>query len=190
MLTTQILLIFPHREGEVSRHAEGNAERLKAGLIHVRPERRLFLPTIDPVEFRFLSHVIVDEKHKFLVCTVPKVASSEWKKLFLRLIGDPDWRSEPWWKHRNLTTLYKLGIKRSREILGDSSWTKAVVFREPAARLLSCFLDKFVNGTERSRKYSLKVFKEDHILTFEEFLKKIAGASIFTFISLRSSHHL
>jgi len=40
-----------------------------------------------------------------------QVASSEFKKLFLRLQGDPTWREEPWWKMRNLTTLYKVSRK-------------------------------------------------------------------------------
>lgn len=32
-----------------------------------------------------------------------KVASSEWKKLFFRLRGDTEWRTEPWWKMRCAT---------------------------------------------------------------------------------------
>ncbi len=63
---------------------------------------------LDPIEFRYLSHAIIDEKHKLLICAIPKVASSEWKKLFLRFQGDLNWREEPWWKMRNLTTLYKV----------------------------------------------------------------------------------
>jgi len=68
----------------------------------------LFPVDVSALDFRFLSHAIIDEKHKLLVCAVPKVASSEFKKLFLRLKGDPDWLEEPWWKMRNLTTLYKV----------------------------------------------------------------------------------
>lgn len=106
-----------------------------------------------------------------------KVASSEWKKLFLRLQGDPNWRDEPWWKLKNLTTLYKLEQRtypgRAMEILTDASWTKGVFFRDPLRRLLSCYKDKFMNGTERSRKYSVKVFQADHILSFEDFLERI-----------------
>ena len=61
------------------------------------------------------------------------------------------------------------------EILTDNNWAKGVFFRDPLRRLLSCYKDKFQNGTERSRKYSLKVFKEHHILTFEDFLEKVAS---------------
>ena len=57
---------------------------------------------------RYLSHAVIDERRKLLVCAIPKVASSEFKKLFLRLGGDPGWREEPWWKMKNLTTLYKV----------------------------------------------------------------------------------
>ena len=85
------------------------------------------------------------------------MASSEWKKLFLRLQDDGDWRAEPWWKMRNLTTLYKVGMRRATEILTDPTWTKGVLFRDPFQRLLSCYHDKFTNGTDRSLKYSVKV---------------------------------
>ena len=104
--------------------------------------RRLLFPIdIDAVDFRYLSHAVVDEDRKLLVCAIPKVASSEWKKLFLRMQGDPDWRAEPWWKMRNLTTLYKVGRRRAMEILVDPTWSKGVFFRDPLKRLLSCYLD-------------------------------------------------
>jgi len=70
----------------------------------------LFPVDVSALDFRFLSHAIIDEKHKLLVCAIPKVASSEFKKLFLRLKGDPAWLEEPWWKMRNLTTLYKVTL--------------------------------------------------------------------------------
>jgi len=43
------------------------------------------------------------------------------------------------------------------EIMTDPTWTKGVFFRDPLKRLLSCYLDKFTNGTERAHKYSVKV---------------------------------
>ena len=32
---------------------------------------------MDSVEFRYLSHAIIDEKHKLLICAIPKVPSAE-----------------------------------------------------------------------------------------------------------------
>ena len=48
-------------------------------------------------------------------------------------------------------------MRRSMEIMTDPTWTKGVFFRDPLKRLLSCYLDKFTNGTERAHKYSVKV---------------------------------
>jgi len=38
--------------------------------------------------------------------------------------------------------------------MNDPTWTKAVFFRDPAKRLLSAYLDKFV----KNRDYSVTVF--------------------------------
>lgn len=30
---------------------------------------------LDPIEFRYLSHAIIDEEHKLLICAIPKVSA-------------------------------------------------------------------------------------------------------------------
>jgi hypothetical protein len=137
---------------------------------------------------------------------VLQVASSEFKKLFLRLEGDPDWMNDPWWKMRcgptafpaalslprpstrNFTTLRKLERSTVVEILKDETFVKGLVcvqgkrpptplkrvvdlaafFRHPLNRLISCYLDKFVPGTHRAYKYSIRVFQGNHTLSFDE----------------------
>jgi hypothetical protein len=45
----------------------------------------LFPVDINPIDFRFLSHAIIDEKHKLLICAVPKVCSVCFFSLFLNI---------------------------------------------------------------------------------------------------------
>lgn len=112
-------LLLPRRPPLVSVPAHGHGTTLPADDAtlaksnereRLATQRSLFPVDVSALDFRYLSHAIIDEQHKLLVCAIPKVASSEFKKLFLRLQGDPDWRAEPWWKMRNLTTLYKVGV--------------------------------------------------------------------------------
>ncbi|CAM9780420.1 unnamed protein product [Scytosiphon promiscuus] len=56
--------------------------------------------------------------------------------------------------------------EKASDILNDPSWTKAVFLRDPAERMLSCYLDKIVHR----RSYSVRFFKTDGILSFERFV--------------------
>ena len=61
--------------------------------------------------------------------------------------GDPHFsKNKPLLKH--------LPLERVNAILRDPDWTRAVFFRDPARRLLSSYLDKFV----QHRDYSVTVF--------------------------------
>lgn len=42
-------------------------------------------------------------------------------------------------------TMKSMTPERVSSILSDPTWTKAVFLRDPAERLLSCFLDKIVH---------------------------------------------
>ena len=66
-----------------------------------------------------------------------------------------------------------LPFEKAVELLNDPSWTKATIFRDPAERLLSAYLDKVVGSG-----YTQNVFKIDlgndannkTTLSFEEFV--------------------
>ncbi|CAM9338254.1 unnamed protein product, partial [Hapterophycus canaliculatus] len=65
-------------------------------------------------------------------------------------------------------------------ILNDPTWTKGVFLRDPAERLLSCFLDKIVHrkrvlgpehhGMMLQASYSVSVFGANDYLSFEKFV--------------------
>lgn len=48
-----------------------------------------------------------------------------------------------------MATMPGMTPERATDILNDPTWTKGVFLRDPAERLLSCFLDKIVH-----RKYA------------------------------------
>ena len=83
--------------------------------------------------------------------------------------GDPHFsKNKPLLKH--------LPLERVNAILRDPDWTRAVFFRDPARRLLSSYLDKFV----QHRDYSVTVFgrkKGKRAMTYAEFAEAVANCS-------------
>ena len=137
------------------------------------------MPTVPPprlaltrADVAYLSHfVYVDERHRLLFAAVPKAACSEFMRLFHRLRNDSDWRSRNPHFRGDRPLLSALAPDRATEILNDPSWTKAVFFRDPASRLLSAYLDKFVVGNS----YSTKVFHAEKKLKFADFVDLVAA---------------
>lgn len=90
---------------------------------------------------------IVIESHKLIFFTIPKVACTEFKKLFRRMEGYADWQIEnneiPHSPYANgLNYLYHYKPSEADFILTNPSWTRAIFVREPKERLLSAYLDK------------------------------------------------
>mmetsp|Transcript_20456 Transcript_20456/g.56747 ORF Transcript_20456/g.56747 Transcript_20456/m.56747 type:complete len:468 (+) Transcript_20456:118-1521(+) len=89
---------------------------------------------------------LVDVAHKFVFCEIPKVACTDFKRLFRRLGGEPDYESQAPWIHdpkmNGILRLTDFRDEVARRIMMDAKWTKAVFVRDPMERLLSGFLDK------------------------------------------------
>lgn len=121
-------------------------------------------------------HIYISHKYKLMITTVPKVACTEFMRVIARMNGDKKWKLDPHFRTTR-PTLAQLpfgdpvkdqGIEAAA-ILNDPRWTKAVFFRDPAERLLSAYIDKFV----RNNKYSLIIFKEKRrVLRFDEFVER------------------
>ena len=86
-------------------------------------------------------HVYINQRHKLMITTIPKVACTEFMRLMIRMTGARNWRMDPHFRPKN-PTLSRLVPPEASAILNDRSWTKAVFFRDPAERLLSAYLDK------------------------------------------------
>ena len=111
-------------------------------------------------------HVVVSETYQLVLFTVPKVGCTDLLRLMRRLAGLSDWRLDPHYEVVN-PQLRRLGPDRVNDILNDPMWVRAVVLRDPAERLLSAYLDKFV----QSASYASNVFRPDgRGMSFAEFL--------------------
>lgn len=95
---------------------------------------------------------IVLEEYKLLFFDVPKVGSTGFKQLFLRMKGSDLWKERNadqlhWKSARHLRTLSNYTVAEAQVMMTSPDWTRAVFVRDPKERLLSAFLDK----VERNR---------------------------------------
>ncbi|KAJ8598506.1 hypothetical protein CTAYLR_001375 [Chrysophaeum taylorii] len=128
-----------------------------------------------PGEFRAAArHLFFDRKHKIVLCAIPKVACTELIKLVYRLSGDGAWRSEPHFRN-DAPTLDKLGMREASAVMNDPTWTKVVFLRDPLTRLLSAFLDKFVESPRRGlhSNYGIRLFGRR--MDFRRFVEAVAS---------------
>lgn len=114
----------------------------------------------------FAHHVLVNERHRFVFFSIPKVACTDWMRLFMRMRGVPDWHDDPHYRtDRSLLSDYS--TRECTEILVSSQWLKAAFFRDPVERLLSAYLDKLVCR----RSYAVSLFTDrDEDVSFDAFL--------------------
>jgi hypothetical protein len=105
--------------------------------------------------------MFVVPKYKLVFHAMPKVACTEWKTLFRRMMGHKDLpiKGNIHFADENYT-FSNLSKEEQDEILNDPTWTKAVFFREPKERILSAFLNKFVHADYFARKCCKGVTKE------------------------------
>ena len=93
---------------------------------------------------------LVVKEYKLVFFTLPKVACTEWKLLFRRMLGLPEWgKSIPRQGlhdplKNDLMYLSNYTMEEAQEMLTSEEWTRAVFVREPKERVLSAFLNKFV----------------------------------------------
>ncbi len=78
----------------------------------------------------FSHHVVIDHQHRFIFFSIPKVACTEWIRLFVRLTGLPDWRDPPHYRD-GIPLLSAVERAEAEDHLNDPAWTKAVIFSRP-----------------------------------------------------------
>ena len=132
--------------------------------------------------YRYDHPIIVNDEYKVIFCYIPKVACSQWKRVFLALDNRTDVDDVHDDKH-----LYKfLFNDYSDEDIKVrlQSYFKFLFVREPRERLLSTYNDKFINKIwprEMIESYKTKIlerYKQDepscssseHELTFKKFI--------------------
>jgi len=105
----------------------------------------IFLHVIDPL-LGWENDPIVVESHKVVFFPISKVACTQFKMLFRRIIGRDDYQDQntdlvhdP--KRNGLTYLGQYSRDKQREIMISSVWTRAIFVRDPIQRLLSAYSD-------------------------------------------------
>jgi len=92
----------------------------------------------------------VNEEYKLVFFFIAKCASSEWKRMLVRMMGSPKWCAH--WIHKpevnGLKFLYDYSIDEAQEIMTSPEWKRAVFVRNPKDRVLSAFLDKVVSHSQ------------------------------------------
>jgi hypothetical protein len=171
-------------------------DRIKA-LLGGTSKQSSHMPSYSPPVWQDLSevppHMLTPEQHRnmahfwrylpdynVIFIGIPKVASTQLLQLALRMLGCSFWNSSILHEiHFNKegfseeVLLSKMPLSRAQDLLNDRGVTKAVFFRDPVERLLSCYLDKFV--LQRSYSTTILETKDGRTLSFEEFVRVVSA---------------
>lgn len=133
--------------------------------------------------------ILVDDKHRVLYCSIPKVACTTFKTFVLNSatgLNDTEFAVH------KVKLLKKIGFKLLNEFAIEdieyrlANYYKFIIVRHPFDRLVSAYLDKFSNSDHlfcRSRSKLIKELLEDNVtieengrvrLEFEQFVELIA----------------
>ncbi|MCJ8743582.1 hypothetical protein PDJAM_G00095600 [Pangasius djambal] len=106
-----------------------------------------------------LQHILVNEKHRFLYCYVPKVACSNWKRVLKVLSGAlADVHVQVKMDHHaDLLFLSDFSPEEIRHRLHH--YFKFMFVREPMARLLSAYRNKFGEIKAYQHKYGAEIIR-------------------------------
>nr|XP_045584475.1 carbohydrate sulfotransferase 14-like [Procambarus clarkii] len=128
------------------------------------------------LDYVVLKHILVDTRHKALMCFVPKVACTSWKRVWF-------WLAE----------------SRREEMLG--TYKKFLFTRHPLDRLISAYRDKLENydtesnfdfhkyvGQEVERMVRGKVTGLGHNVTFPEFIRWVTPPNGTWTVAQKNEH--
>eukprot|EP00551_Chaetoceros_affinis_P017069 CAMPEP_0203699706 /NCGR_PEP_ID=MMETSP0091-20130426/28044_1 /ASSEMBLY_ACC=CAM_ASM_001089 /TAXON_ID=426623 /ORGANISM="Chaetoceros affinis, Strain CCMP159" /LENGTH=259 /DNA_ID=CAMNT_0050572659 /DNA_START=15 /DNA_END=790 /DNA_ORIENTATION=+ len=102
-----------------------------------------------------------------------KVASTEFVRFFARLQNNPNWCKQNI-HHPDVHKLKLLNsytAEKAQQIMVSPEWTKAIFVRHPKSRLLSAYLDKAIQYSERFVGEYCKAF-ERHNNNYDECVEK------------------
>lgn len=111
-----------------------------------------------------LDHILVDEKHKLLYCYVPKVACTNWKRVFMVLLGgseNENASSIPAEVVHNKSAFPKLSdytVDEAKYFV--TNFTKYLFVRHPFERLLSAFRNKLEEPSRGSKYFQTRIGRD------------------------------
>jgi len=129
---------------------------------------------------------VVNEEYKTVFFFIGKCASTEWKRMFVRMMGSAEWDTHAIHQKEvnGLKWLNDYSLEEAQQIMTNPEWTKAVFVRHPKDRILSSFLDKAVRHSEQFIETTCKKYGNlgkhgdeqtciAHHLEFKFFLQNI-----------------
>jgi hypothetical protein len=136
----------------------------------------------------------VNDEYKFIHCNIPKVACTNWKRLFLGLAGvktpflvrgySIHARNGGFYKRIEKMQLSKFNPKEIAYRL--QHYTKVIVVRDPMERILSAFRNKLEQSSDGheyfSQKYGTKILKKYHPDLPQDVLEKGEGLTFQDFV--------
>lgn len=149
-----------------------------------------------------LDHILIDEKNKVLFCYVPKVACTNWKRVFMVLTGKTDNISHvinlPSYEihAKNLfTSLQNYSAAKAEYVINN--YSKFIFVRNPFERLLSAYRNKLEQHYDSSKyfqarfgKFIIKNFRKNPTnvslekgddVTFAEFAKYLISSDVSSY---------
>lgn len=122
------------------------------------------------VHRRYAHHPVAMDDERLVIFTVPKVGCTELLRLSRRMAGHEDWRDNPHYADRPTLGNRRRDPSSVPRIMADPGWLKTAVLRDPAERLLSAYLDKFVDGPA----WIANTFRpEGGSMDFDEFVARV-----------------
>ncbi|KAJ9598199.1 hypothetical protein L9F63_011119 [Diploptera punctata] len=107
------------------------------------------------------NHILVDERHKLLYCYVPKVACTNWKRVFMILNGmanSTDPLKIPASLAHHKDSIPRLSNYSSAEInIILKTYTKFLFVRNPFERLLSAYHNKLEQHYQSSKYFQSRI---------------------------------
>ncbi|KAK8739096.1 hypothetical protein OTU49_003475, partial [Cherax quadricarinatus] len=119
-----------------------------------------------PVTNFQLSTIFVDEGRRLLYCSIPKAASTSWKRMWLKLTGAISTENKTSQLTRDAVHshpyLWSLYHPRFEDTRADmlASYRKMIIVRHPLERVISTYRDKLEGYTGRERVNFRKYMKE------------------------------
>ncbi|KPP58914.1 Carbohydrate sulfotransferase D4ST1-like [Scleropages formosus] len=120
-----------------------------------------------------LQHILVNDRHRFLYCYVPKVACSNWKRVLKVLSG----------ALQSVDVNVKMDHKSDLVFLADlepeqiqhrlQHYFKFLFVREPMERLLSAYRNKFGEIEAYQRRYGVEIVKR-----YRKNVGRVAGDDV------------